>query len=69
MTVSSSEAIKRFKNDESSVLEEIENGKYKTHSPDGYAFYLVDKDKKKGIIDILIILWKRHVNKLILLKI
>ena len=51
LTVSSSEAIKKIKNDESSVLEEMDNGKYKTHSPDGYVFYLVDKEKQKDPVE------------------
>ena len=30
------------------MLQDLGNGKYKTHSPDGYIFYLIDKDKAKG---------------------
>ncbi|CAB4011698.1 Hypothetical predicted protein [Paramuricea clavata] len=51
VTVSSSEAIKRFKNDNSSVLQDLGNGKYKTQSPDGYIFYLVEKDKQQDPVE------------------
>ena len=33
-------------------MEEIGDGKYKTKSPDGYIFYLIDKEKQQGISSI-----------------
>ncbi|XP_028396687.1 glyoxalase domain-containing protein 4-like isoform X2 [Dendronephthya gigantea] len=51
LTVFSSDAVKRFKNDANSPLDDMGNGTYKTHSPDGYTFYLVDENKKQDPVD------------------
>lgn len=50
LTVSSSDVVKRFKCDKSVVLKDLGDGRYQTESPDGYIFYLVDKNKTNGNI-------------------
>lgn len=48
LTVSSSDVVSRFKRDKSVVLKDLGDGRYQTESPDGYIFYLVDKNKTNG---------------------
>lgn len=45
LTISSSQAVKKFQNAENVILKDLGGGTYTTESPDGYKFRLIDKDR------------------------
>ena len=46
--MASSQATKRFKSMQNSVLKDMGGGRYTTESPDGYKFHLIDQDREGG---------------------